>query len=340
MRMFIYFLFLYFFGLNILFLENSFGNNFENLKNWKSGEYFKLKRKILFSPAGEKFYIRGIAYAPLENHKYPIRNNIEGLKEDIFLIKSLGFNTIKLWNAEKMLEIDLLKDFLSLCEKLNIGVIISLMPYSIDNYQKIDIREEKIEEFKNFLRKLAKVGKDYKSLIFYGVWLPPFKGILTEKDYKKIIEEFVKTLKEIDKNHLVSIFTDLDPEVIQYPKKWGKIVDLIGVQPYSRKLNNIDKERIDRYISYFKNKPIYIDEWGFLTYSPFIIYHGLTKRKEKNIAEFIEYVETKEILGWIYFMLRDKETEGDWGIIEYDYKENKNILRKSAEVFKKILVEK
>ena len=308
---------------------------------WADGQFFTLAEingSITFiDPYGNPFYMQGIAYSPVEiwsGEIYAMRDTLKKLKADIELIKSIGFNSIKLWGVEWLLKEGLLDDFLAYCEEKEIAVFIPTMP-PYDSARYIDPSPDKWQTYLKLLRTLAETAKTYKSVIFYAIWQPLFCDVIDENEFKELMETAVATVKEVDPNHMVSVFSDYPPDWAMLPKTWSENVTLVGVQPYSLIRDEIDKDRIISYIQYYEGgPPVYIDEWGFRTYAqPNGGTHSLTERKCENIVEFIYVTRTLPILGWSYFMLRDK-WEGDWGIIGF---ESTRALRGAAATFQFIL---
>jgi hypothetical protein len=128
------------------------------------------------------------------------------------------------------------------------------------------------------------------------------------------------------------VFIDRDPLYFKFPKTWTDNVDLIGIQPYAIQENHLDTDRISNDVNYYLNNgnrtPIYIDEWGLRTHAV-VGTHSIVSQKgiDDRLIEFLNYTESLDILGWSYFMLRDKVWEGDYGIIGYD---SNRMIKKST----------
>lgn len=318
---------------------------------WKAGEYFYLSRdkdgkKKLFDPKGEEFYIRGIAYAPLEGDspdyagdlfgelseadfsQYkglpsapPIRNSITGLLEDLSLIEAAGFNQIKLWNVLGLSKLRLLKPFLEAAASRKIGVMLALTGPN-DGWQ-LSAEPAKVELFKLALAKIALEVKDIPSVISINVYAPEIRNNYPTEKTKEIIGDFSASIKSADPKRLVAVFIDRDPVYFKFPAVWTDNIDLIGIQPYSIQEHALDTARINNDVNYYLRRgngvPVFIDEWGLRTQS-ISGRHSVVSREnmERRLTEFICHSESLEIMGWSYFKLRDKIWEGDFGIIRYN----------------------
>jgi len=283
--------------------------------------------------------IRGIAMGPEE---YGYADVVEGVKEDLRIIKWLGFNCVKLWNVESMLLRGHLEQVLEVFDEEKMPFYTPIMIANTEGktvWPEGDWPLGSEYKFREVARKTVKTCAEHSTCIFHALWIPWGGQRALDDVYFNTVKRILPDFREADPTRRLAVWGGAVPPA---PYDWSD-VSYYGLQPYSLKKNEIDEERIDEAVGACKGTkyyPPWLDEYGFRTFSTFRHgIHGLCDneiKKAEAIEKFVEYMNTKHPdVGWVYFMWKDRYplyAEGDWGLIEWN-----GILRESGRAFKRAL---
>ena len=303
--------------------------------------------KIIFSPKLHKPFI---SYTPFwfedeaDNQK---RADFSQVKEDLDLVKFLGFEGIKLFCIEGLDYHNLTIQLFDYCH--SIGLKITL-PFRIWRQEQFPNNQTAVEEFMDFLSDLIPKVKDKEALYFYVVHYPVdysdiygyAKRNFKNGTYITRLQEIISLIQNLDTKHDIYMALEFDPK-LEAPYDLD-FVKGFGVEPYLWNTPYcIDLLTILYHLGYLeiKGKVVFIDEYGLQTNRGFRLWrakHGEVKHgycvneqtKAKILRDFVIWVLDKPY-PWSYFALHDT-AEADWGLAY-----SNNTLKYSGQVAKHVL---
>ncbi|MFB0503331.1 MAG: hypothetical protein ACETWE_05820 [Candidatus Bathyarchaeia archaeon] len=249
------------------------------------------------------------------------RTNISAIEKDLDLVKSLGFDGIKLfciegieWSGPGIQKV------LDACEKKGLNVT---LPFRIWRPYQFPENETAIDEFTSFLKTVIPKVRDSTALVAYIIHYPinfTDKAAYAEKwfsneIYKAKLEEIINQTHFLDPAHPIWMALEFDPHF--NPPLDVEHVEAYGVEPYSWYTpEKYDPDRVRLFLGYFEemNMQVFIDEYGVQTNNPeLIVGHAPSETiKAGKIRDFILDVCDKGYV-WAYFSLFDT-SQTDWGL--------------------------
>lgn len=280
-----------------------------------------------------------VVYYPYETVGHNPKTNWNQFLADVALIKSIGFQGVKLHDVWNFWNDSLIDDALEVFRANNLSVILQLYFYEAQEFPQNDTQ---INAFIAYVADLAGKIKD-KPFKWYALHYPfyyPQKesyvaNNITHPKYKTALQWIINNITSVDGNHPIYMVSEsLEIYNASLPYDLEGVAGY-GIQPYSRALNDIQGNYVSNLYALYKSlgKDVYIDEWGVQT-NP-LVTHGLAS-SETAKADMI-----KNMFNWIkdwdtticYFGLHDLARENaDWGLVTYT-----NQLKKSGEMVKKLL---
>lgn len=293
-----------------------------------------------FRPVRVKHHHPLIAIYPTHVNGHDPVNNTEQFLLDLDLVKSLGFEGVRLHQ----------KDYEEygygrVADDLNDRDLKFVMVLHSWDDSQFPQNENYVNQTIAYFTNIAEQLKNKCNLLWYALdypydWKRPSTQ-LDDPNYSFQLQRIINAIWNTDWHHSTYLVSGMIEATNRTPLTDFDHVDGFGIMPYSREglVDKIDVERI-QWIDKYKatRKKVYIAEWGVQTIenSPNRTYdYGLATNesmKVKMIREFIDYICDWDIY-WDYFGSHDFPPENsDWGIVY-----NNNILKPSGEAMREVL---
>ncbi|KPK41660.1 MAG: hypothetical protein AMJ78_04925 [Omnitrophica WOR_2 bacterium SM23_29] len=208
---------------------------------------------------GEKFFVKGIGYSPYRpgrDPRYDAPAPLDILENDMKLIKEVGFNTIRTWDALSERE-------LIIAEKYGLTVIQGLLVPQNANFRNTGL----LEYNRTQVSEKVTWSRRHDNILFYILTSEPEPKAILRSGIDATCEFFetlAKEVKRIDPDRGVSLAYW---EVADYPQLPQFDIVSANVYRYGPALNK-KGTRYEDYIRWFKdthakNRPFIVTEFGY-----------------------------------------------------------------------------
>jgi len=269
-----------------------------------------------------------------------LRKDINVIKSDLLLGKSLGFHGVKLFCIEgiEWTNENFSRQVFDCCEEIGLNIT---LPLRIWRQEQFPENLTAISEFRGFVSTLIRKIRNSSALLAYIVHYPvDYSDIYAygqkwfgNPKYRFELQEIISHVYELDPKHPIWMALEFNPSDYDTPVNFT-FVESYGVEPYSwRTPLEYNENEVLNYVGFFgsRNLSCFIDEWGVQTNNVDLVGYAPNETvKTQKIRAFILHMFRKGYT-WAYFSLFDT-SQADWGLV-YD----NGTLKESGRMVKDLL---